>query len=345
MNAGVTFTITAAEIATAVGGTLVGKGEVTVHGVAPLDRATANDLSFLAGAKYAPLFEESRASVVIVSPGLADLPGACAARVVVEKPHDALLSIIARFYRPPVREAGVHPSAVVAASARLGADVRVEAFALIGEGAVIGDRAWIGSHCSVGDGVHIGVDTRLFPHVTLYPGTSLGERCEIHSGVRVGSDGFGYVFRNGAHIKFPQVGRAIIGNDVDIGSNSTVDRGSIDDTVIGDGTKIDNLVQVGHNVRIGRLCLIMSGVGIAGSAHMEDGVILAGQAGVGGHLTIGAGARIGARGGAIRDVPAGETWSGFPARPHKEFMRGQAALPRLAALLKRLERLVDESEE
>lgn len=341
MTAGPAFVMTAAEIAVAVAGTLVGNGDAVVEGVAPLDRATPRDLSFLAATKYAALFERSLAGVVIVSPTLATWPGTCAARIVVSNPHDALLSIITRFYQPPVREAGVHPTALVTPSARIGQDVRVEAYAVIGEQAVIGDRAWIGSHCVVGDSVSVGADTRLFPHVTLYPDSAVGERCLLHSGVRVGSDGFGYVFGHGAHQKFPQLGRCLIGNDVEIGANSTLDRGSIDDTVVGDGTKIDNLVQVGHNVRIGRLCLLMAGVGIAGSARLEDGVILAGQAGVGGHITIGAAARLGAQGGAIRDIPAGETWSGFPARPHREFMRAQAALFRLASLLKRIERLVD----
>jgi UDP-3-O-[3-hydroxymyristoyl] glucosamine N-acyltransferase len=163
----------------------------------------------------------------------------------------------------------------------------------------------------------------------------------LHSGVRIGSDGFGYVFRDGAHQKIPHVGRCIIGDDVEIGANSTIDRGSIDDTVIGPGTKIDNLVQVGHNVRIGALCLIMAQVGIAGSTRVEDGVILAGQSGLAGHLTVGKGARLGAKGGAFGDIPAGETWSGYPARPHKEALRAQATLFRLSGLMKMLERLID----
>jgi UDP-3-O-[3-hydroxymyristoyl] glucosamine N-acyltransferase len=341
MSAGAAFAMTAAEIAEAVGGTLVGRGDTMARGVAPLDRATADDLSFLTATRYAPLFERSHAGVVIISPSLADWPSECSARVVVDNPHEALLSIIARFYRAPVRTAGVHSTAIIAPSARIGHDVCVEAYAVIGEDAVLGDRSWIGSHCSIGEAVSIGADTRLFPHVTLYPGTVVGDRSVLHSGVRVGSDGFGYVFRDGVHVKFPQVGRCIIGNDVEIGANSTLDRGSIDDTVVGDGTKIDNLVQVGHNVRIGRICLLMAGVGVAGSARLEDGVILAGQAGVGGHITIGAGARLGAQGGAIRDIPAGETWSGFPARPHRQQMKAYAAIHRLTALLKRIERLVE----
>jgi UDP-3-O-[3-hydroxymyristoyl] glucosamine N-acyltransferase len=180
--------------------------------------------------------------------------------------------------------------------------------------------------------------------VTLYSGSRLGERVILHAGVIVGSDGFGYVYRDNQHQRIPHVGRCIIENDVEIGANTTIDRGSISDTVIGAGTKIDNLVQIGHNVRIGRLCLLMAHVGIAGSATIEDGVILAGQAGIGGHLTIGRGARIAGQAGVFGDVPAGETWSGYPARPHKEALRAQAALFKLAKLLRPIERLLQEME-
>jgi UDP-3-O-[3-hydroxymyristoyl] glucosamine N-acyltransferase len=333
--------MTAAEIAAAVGGTLMGPPQTVIEGIAPLDRATSRELSFLATAKYAALFERSAAGVVLVTPDLAESKGACAARVVVQKPHDALLSLIPRFYRAPVREPGIHPSAIISPSARLGRDVRVEAYAVVGDGATIGDRAWIGAHTVVGDGVSVGADSRLFPAVTLYSGTALGERVIAHSGVRIGSDGFGYVFRDGVHEKIPHVGRCLIGNDVEIGANSTIDRGSIDDTVIGDGTKIDNLVQVGHNVRIGRLCLLMAQVGIAGSSRIGDGVTLAGQVGIAGHLTVGAKAILAAQAGVISDVPPGETWSGYPARPHREAMRASAALFKLATLIKRIEKLLE----
>jgi UDP-3-O-[3-hydroxymyristoyl] glucosamine N-acyltransferase len=192
----------------------------------------------------------------------------------------------------------------------------------------------------VGRGVAVGEDTRLHPHVALYEGASLGRRITLHSGVRIGSDGFGYVYRDGAHAKIPHVGRCVIADDVEIGANSTVDRGSVDDTVIGAGTKIDNLVHLGHNVRVGRLCLIMAQVGVAGSAHIEDGCIVAGQAGLGGHITVGKGARIGGQSGVFGDVPAGQTWSGYPARPHREALRAQAALFKLPSLLRGLERLL-----
>jgi UDP-3-O-[3-hydroxymyristoyl] glucosamine N-acyltransferase len=159
--------------------------------------------------------------------------------------------------------------------------------------------------------------------------------------VRIGSDGFGYVFTGGAHAKIPHVGRCIIENDVEIGANTTIDRGSIDNTVIGAGTKIDNLVQVGHNVQVGKLCLVMSQVGISGSAHIGDGCVLAGQAGLGGHITIGAGARIAGQAGVFGDVPAGETWSGYPARPHREALRATGALFKIAGMMKQLEKIIE----
>ena len=336
--------MTAAEIAAAVGGTLTGRGDAAVDGIAPLDRASAHDLSFLATAKYAPLFERSNAGVVLTTAELASAPGGCAARIVVAKPHDALLSLIPRFYRAPSRVPGVHETAIISSGARVGVGATIEAYAVIADGAEIGERAWIGSHAVVGEGVVIGADARLFPHVTLYPGTRLGDRVTVHSGARLGSDGFGYVFRGGAHEKIPHVGRCIIGNDVEIGANSAIDRGSIDDTVVGDGTKIDNLVHIGHNVRVGRLCLLMAQVGVAGSSRVEDGAILAGQVGIAGHLTVGAGARLAAQAGVISDVPAGETWGGYPARPHRESLKASAALFKLSDMMKRIERLLSQGE-
>jgi UDP-3-O-[3-hydroxymyristoyl] glucosamine N-acyltransferase len=169
----------------------------------------------------------------------------------------------------------------------------------------------------------------------------LGRRVAIHSGVRLGSDGFGYVYGDGQHRKIPHVGRCVVEDDVEIGANTTIDRGSIGDTVIGAGTKIDNLVHLGHNVRVGRLCLVMAQVGVSGSATIEDGVILAGQAGVQGHATIGAGARIGGQAGILGDVPAGATFSGYPGRPHKESLRATAALFKLTGMVRGLERLLE----
>ena len=333
---------TADGIGRVVQGRVLGDGAARVTAVAPLDRARESDVSFLASPKYAAQFAVSRAGVVLVAPGLADLSGSPRARVVVEQPHEALLLVLPLLYEPPSRAAGVHPTAVIGRGAFLGADVSVGPYTIVGDGARLGDRAWVEAHCVVGPGVDVGEDSHLYPGVTLYGGARLGRRVSVHSGARIGSDGFGYVFRDGAHRKLPHVGRCVIEDDVEIGANTTVDRGSVDDTVVGAGTKIDNLVHVGHNVRIGRLCLVMAQVGIAGSARIEDGCVLAGQAGLGGHITVGAGARIGGQAGVFGDVPAGETWSGYPARPHREALRAQAAVFKLPSLLRALERLVSE---
>jgi len=311
-----------------------------VTAIAPIDRASGQDLSFLASPRYAPLFETTEAAVVLVAPDLAETPGKVRARVIVDKPHEALLALLPRLYVPPVRIAGIHPTAKVGRDVRLAEGVTVEAYVVIGDGAVIGEGSWLESHVVVGRDVVIGRDSRLHPGVVLYPGARLGDRVQIHSGARIGSDGFGYVYRNGAHEKIPHVGRCVIENDVEIGANTTIDRGSIDDTVIGAGTKIDNLVHLGHNVRVGKLCLIMAQVGVAGSTHIGDGVIMAGQAGIGGHIEIGDRVRIGGQAGVFGSVPPGETWSGYPARPHRESLRAQAALFKLASMIRSLEKLL-----
>jgi UDP-3-O-[3-hydroxymyristoyl] glucosamine N-acyltransferase len=309
--------------------------------VAPLDRASPSDLTFLAAARYAPLFARTQAGAALVSPELADAPGDVRARVIVARPHEAMLRVLPELYVAAPRRPGVHSTVVIGRGTAIGRDVALGANVVIGNGVTLGDRVWIDAGCVVGDDVHIGESSQLYSSVTIYPRARVGQRVIIHAGARIGSDGFGYVFQNGAHQKIPHVGRCVIGDDVEIGANTTIDRGSIDDTVIGAGTKIDNLVHVGHNVRVGALCLIMAQVGIAGSTHVEDGAILAGQVGLSGHLTVGKGARLGAQAGVFGDVPAGETWSGYPARPHKEALRAQAALFRLSGLMKTLERLVD----
>ena len=331
--------LTADAIAAAVGGTLLGDGAARVTGVAPLDRAETEHLSFLASAKYAALAAERRVGVLLVTAELAEA-GNALARIVVANPHEAMLPLLPLLYPAAKRVPGVHPTASIGRGVVLGDEVSIGPGVVLGDGAVIGARCTLEAHVVVGPGVSVGDESHLYPGVTLYSGTRLGDRVRVHAGARLGSDGFGYVFRDGAHAKIPHVGRCIVESDVEIGANTTIDRGSIDDTVIGAGTKIDNLVHVAHNVRIGRLCLLMAQVGIAGSAHVEDGCILAGQAGIAGHVTIGRGARVAAQAGAFGSVPAGETWSGYPARPHREALRAQAAMFKLPSLLRALERLV-----
>jgi UDP-3-O-[3-hydroxymyristoyl] glucosamine N-acyltransferase len=341
------ITLTAADIATIVRGELRGDQSAKVRAVAPIDRAAAGDVTFLASPRYARLLaqERSGAPVVLVSPQLADTPGETAARIIVARPQEAMLEVLPRLYRPPALMSGVDPTARIGRGVRIGRRVSLGPYVVIGAGATIGDESRLDAHVVIGEGVRMGSSAHLYPHVTLYSGTTLGDRVVVHSGARVGSDGFGYVFREGVHAKIPHVGRCIIENDVEIGANSTIDRGSIDDTVIGAGTKIDNLVQIGHNCRVGRLTLIMAQVGLAGSTHIGDGCILAGQAGTRGHLTVADGARVGAQAGVFGDVPPGETWSGYPARPHAESLRASAALFKLSSLMKRIEKLLKDHEE
>jgi len=335
-------TLTASAIADLVGGELRGEPDTLIDSVAPLGRAQRNHISFFADGRYASALESCSAGVLLVTPQLADAAPTVPSRVVVAKPPEALLSILPLLYPVKEKSPAIHPTSRIGRGAHVGAGVSLDEYAVIGAGAVIGDNVWIGSHSVVGDGVSVGTESRLFPHVTIYPGSAIGSRVILHSGVRVGSDGFGYVFSKGVHAKIPHVGRCIIGDDVEIGANTTIDRGSIDDTTIGSGTKIDNLVQIGHNVSVGRLCLIMAQVGIAGSARIGDGCVLAGQAGLGGHNTVGDGARIGGQSGVFGNVPAGEVWSGYPARPHRESLRATGALFKIAGMMKRLEKLLDE---
>ena len=340
-------TITAEAIAALISGELIGDAKTAISGVAPLDRADASHLSIVSSGKYAPMMATTRAGVVLVDPEFRDAAVAAAtvgARIIVEQPLEKLLSLLPRLYPQELPLAGVASTARIGRGASLGHAVSIDEYAIIGARAIIGDGAAIGSHCVVGDGASIGGDARLWPGVVVYPGASVGARTIIHSGARIGSDGFGYVFRDGAHQKIPHVGRCVIGDDVEIGANTTIDRGSIDDTIVGNGTKIDNLVHIAHNVRIGQKCLIMAQVGVAGSVTVADGAILAGQAGVSGHLSIGAGARVAAQAGVFGDIPAGESWSGYPARPHRESLRASAALFKLAGMIRRLEKLLAEPE-
>lgn len=313
-----------------------GGDDPEITGVAPLERAGPNDLSFLANPRYLAYFQQSRAGVILVRSGQEGVDRDGGATIHVEDVHRALATALAHLYPEVAPEPGIHPTAVIAEDAELGEGVSVGPYAVIESGARLGARVRVGSHSVVGRGCELGDDVVLHDHVTLYPGVRIGPRSILHSGVRAGVDGFGYVVVDGAHRKVPQVGACVIGADVEIGANTTIDRGSIGATEIGDGVKIDNLVHIGHNVRIGPHSIVVAQVGIAGSTIVGRGVTLAGQAGLAGHLTVGDGATIAAQAGVIGDVPAGATYSGYPARPHKEAMRAQAALFRLPKVLQRL---------
>lgn len=331
--------LTLAQVAAAAGGEVFGDGSRAVTGVAPLDEAGPEHLSFVANAKYFAYIATTRAGGLLVPrDGEVPLPeGASGVRV--DDPHAALARVLPLLYPEAAPPAGVHPTAVVDPSATVSPDAHVGPYAVVGAGAAIGARARVGAHVVVGEGARVGDDAVLHPHATLYPGVEVGARCVVHSGARLGSDGFGFVFQGGAHRKVPQVGGCRIGDDVEVGANTTIDRGSIGDTVVGRGTKIDNLVHIGHNCRLGQHVIVVAQVGISGSTRVGDGAVLAGQAGIGGHLTIGAGARVAGQAGVTADVAPGVTVSGYPARPHAEALRAQAGLFRLPALMKRLRQL------
>jgi UDP-3-O-[3-hydroxymyristoyl] glucosamine N-acyltransferase len=336
------------ELQERVGGRRQGAVDPDIRGVASLDRAGETDLSFVADPKYLRYLPATRAGALLVSTELSVKLGDVAIpAIVVDDAHRALVTVLEALYPATAPEPGIHPSASVASDAVLGRDVRIDAFAVVGAGARLGERSRVGSHCVVGERCLLGDDVVLHPHVTLYDGVTVGARSILHSGVRAGVDGFGYVHVEGAHRKVPQVGGCVIGADVEIGANCTIDRGSVGVTEIGDGVKIDNLVHLGHNVRVGPHAIIVAQAGVAGSTRIGSYVVLGGQVGVGGHVEIGDGAQVAGQAGVFGDVPAGAVYSGYPARPHKEALRAQAALFRLPDTLRKLkalERRLEETE-
>ena len=297
--------------------------------VAALDDAGPDHVSFLDNRRYLAAFAASKAGACIVHPALADRAPPGMALLLSERPYHGYARI-ARAFHPDSRPApGIDPRASVDPSARLGEDVVVEAGAVIGARAEIGARAWIGANAVVGRGVVVGADTIIGAGASLAC-CLIGRRCNLYPGVRVGQDGFGFALGAGGHLKVPQLGRVLVGDGVEIGANTTIDRGSATDTVIGDGCVIDNLVQIGHNVRLGKGCVIVAQAGISGSTRLDDGVVVGGQVGLAGHLHIGAGAQIAAQSGVHRSVPPGAAIGGYPAVPIREWRRGAAALRRLA---------------
>jgi UDP-3-O-[3-hydroxymyristoyl] glucosamine N-acyltransferase len=331
--------LTAQAVAELVGGRLLGDGAVRIHKVGPLDRAGPDALSFAISGRYAAELDSSRAGAVLVPEALAEGAGP-GTRIVVPDPYGALVRVLHALYPPEAPAAGVDASARIGAGTVLGQDVFVGPYVVLGRNVRVGARCRLSQAVSLGDGVILGDDTIVGPGVTCYSGSRIGNRVVLKAGAVIGGDGFGYLSDGNRHTRIPHVGGCILEDEVEVGSNTCIDRGSIDDTVIGRGTKLDNLVQVGHNVRIGERCLIMAGVGIAGSTRVGNDVILAGHVGVTDHLFIGDRARIAAKSAIFGDVPAGASFSGHPARPHRQFLRAQASMYRLAPIVDELERLV-----
>ncbi|MCG8507716.1 MAG: UDP-3-O-(3-hydroxymyristoyl)glucosamine N-acyltransferase [Rhodospirillales bacterium] len=297
--------------------------------VAPLDTASAQDVSFLDNKRYVKAFSESAAGACLVGPEYADRAPKGMALLLSSDPYRAYAAVATAFYPPPPVEAGISPAAAVDESAELGDGCEVQPGAAIGPGAVVGRNCRISANAVVGTGVVVGDDCVIGACASLSH-CLVGNRVILHAGVRVGQDGFGFAPGADGHRKVPQLGRVIIGDDVEIGANTTIDRGTGPDTEIGAGTKIDNLVQIAHNVRLGRGCIVVSQVGISGSTRVGDFVMMGGQAGLTGHLNIGDGAKIAAQSGVMRDVEPGSTVAGSPAMPGREYWRQVATVAGLS---------------
>ena len=319
------------ELARLVGGDLEGDSSLEIRGFASLESVGSGDLSFVAAARHLDAARRSAAAALIAPPGL-DLAGRPAIRVA--QPYAAIAAVLRVFFPEPAATPGVHPTAHVEDSARVCGDATVATFAVVAERSVVEAGAVLHPHVFVGPDCRVGEGSILHPHVVLRARVVVGRRVIVHPGSVLGADGFGYVFDGQAHRKIPQVGRVIVEDDVEIGANVTVDRATLGDTVIGRGTKIDNLVQIGHNTVVGADTIIVAQTGIAGSCRIGRRVVVGGQVGIADHVTIGDGAQIGSQAGVHRDVPAGAGMIGTPAMPADIGLRALAAMGRLPDLLR-----------
>lgn len=299
-----------------------------VHDVAPLGAAVSTDLSFLDNLKYRDDFKVTKAGACFVSPEVASLAPDGLICLITKQPYKAYALAAQQFYPEPETVSEISAGAFVSSTAKIGQFCTIEHGAFIGDNVVIGDYCRIEAYAVLCDGVKIGNHCRIGVHATLSH-CILDDYVRVYTGARIGQDGFGFAIDVQGHVKVPQLGRVLIGSHVEIGANTTIDRGAGPDTVIGSGTWIDNLVQIGHNVKVGRGCIIVAQVGISGSTVIEDFVAIGGQAGIAGHLVIGKGAKIGGQAGVMNNVPAGEQMMGSPAFPHKQYFRQLATLNHL----------------
>jgi UDP-3-O-[3-hydroxymyristoyl] glucosamine N-acyltransferase len=327
---------TAAEIAKLLGGAVFGDASLVLKGFAPADRAQPGDLTFAENETYFTRAEQSAASAIIVDGPFTSSPKTI---IRVSNARVAFAKVLPLFFPEPVFPAAIHPSAIVPATAQVDPTAYIGPYCVLGEHVRIGPRSVLQGGCHIGADCQLGEDVNIFPNVTLYPRTQVGHRVRIHSGSVIGADGFGYVLDNGIHRKVPQIGNVIIQDDVEIGANVTVDRGALGPTVVGKGTKIDNLVQIAHNVTLGEHCVIVSQVGIAGSTKVGSYVVLGGQVGVAGHLKIGNRVSVAAQSGVMNNIPDGEKWIWTPAQPDRQAKRQIIALQQLPELSRRLKDL------
>jgi len=337
-----------AEVAEVVDGRLMGAEAVRIRGVAPVRDANPDQLGLLTDRRYLRWAVDSRAAAFLATEALADDIGGERPRVVVRDGRAALRTLLEALHPEPDAPTGVHPTAVLGSGVRLGQRVFLGPYAVVGDGAVLGDDVRVGAHSVIGPESRIGEGSRIHPHVVLYHGTVLGRRVLVHAGARIGSEGFGFALEDAAYRKIPQVGRVVVEDDVEVGANVCIDRGSIGDTVVGRGSKLDNLVHLAHNVRVGEGTAFAAQVGIAGSTRIGRGAVFGGQAGTVGHLEIGDGAQIAAQAGVIGDVGEGEAVTGYPARPLRPYLKGAALMLRLPefvaelrSLRERLDRLAE----
>ncbi len=316
------------EIVARLGGEAVGESRVPITGVATLDSAGPSQIAFLANPRYRARLATTRAGAVIVGPG--DRDAARTPLIVAGNPYAYYARTVALFNPEPAGERGIHPFAQVHGSANVDADAEIGPFVVVGEEAVIGKGARIGAHSVLGRGVRVGAATRLHPRVTVYDGCAIGDRCIVHSGAVIGADGFGMAHDGDAWVKIPQVGAVRIGDDVEVGANTTIDRGALDDTVIGDGVKLDNQIQVGHNCVIGAHTVIAGCTGISGSVKIGRDCLIGGAVGIVGHIEIADGVTISGFTFVTKSIVKPGTYtSGMPVMPHGEWLRNVAHLKRL----------------
>ena len=327
---------TAAEIAKHLNGEVTGDGSIKLTGFAPADAAKTGDLTFAENDEYLAKAEQSAASAVLVS---REAKSKNKVLIRVVNPRAAFAKVLPLFFPEPKPAAGIHPSAVVDPSAQIDSSAHIGPLCIVDERVKIGPQCVLQGLVSIGADCSLGENVQVMPNVTLYARTQVGHRVRIHAGSVIGADGFGYVFEQGQHLKVPQVGHVIIHDDVEIGANVAIDRGALGPTVIGRGTKIDNLVQIAHNVVVGEHCILCGQVGVSGSTKLGNYVTLAGQVGLAGHLKLGNQVTVGAKAGVMNDIPDGEMWLGTPAMHNRQMKRIFIGWQRLPELLQRVAEL------
>jgi UDP-3-O-[3-hydroxymyristoyl] glucosamine N-acyltransferase len=324
--------LTAADIARLAEGVLRGNGALRITGAAPLEKAGPSDLTFLSDPALAPKVSAAAAGCLLAPPGTEDALKDFRGAVVFTKSPKYAFTLALRLVEKNLRPApapGIHSASSVSPSAHIGKDVHIGPFAVVEDGASVADGAVVDAQCYVGRNARVGRDARLYPGVKLMDACELGNDVIIHAGAVIGSDGYGYISPNGTHEKIPQLGKVVVEDNVEIGANVAIDRAALEVTLIGAGTKIDNLVHIAHNVKIGRNCLILAQAAIAGSSVIGDGVIIAGQAGITDHVTVGANTVIMGKTGVMSDIGPGQVLFGLVGRPRLQAMKIEALLGRL----------------